>query len=120
MELISMTVPNFQHRPLQTVFDDQGMLTVKYQIVPGHERRPQYWFRQAQIKQNSPQSRQSRVTRLPMAGEEVPVGSFLWRVRRVIHLPVEQYADPDDLFYFLPVPVTIVQVSFVGMLNPTS
>ena len=102
---------------LQRVYDEQGLIHVCFQRLPGQETNPLYLALQAQIEQNIPQSLRFGLTRLPVVGELLKVDRFLWKVEQIIHQPVDLEANPDDLFAGLPPEVATIQVSFHAVLG---
>ena len=103
--------------PKQRIHNEQGLIYVYFQRLPGQEHDPRYLSIQKQITQGFPKSIGFGLTRLPVAGELLQVDRFLWQVHQVIHQQVRQEQDPDDLFADLPAQVATVDLSFYGAVG---
>lgn len=101
----------------QRAYDDQGLIHVCFQRLPGQETNPLYVTLQTQIEQNIPRYLEFGLTRLPAIGELLRVDRFLWKVEQVIHQPVDLNANSDDVLVGLPPEVATVQVSFHAVLG---
>lgn len=103
--------------PQQRIHDEQGLVHVHFQRLPGREIDPLYLSIQTQITQNCPQSSEFGLTRLPIVGELLQIDRFLWQVQQVIHLQVQREEDPDDLFAHFPEQVATIHLSFYGTVG---
>lgn len=101
----------------QRVYDDQGLIYVSFQRLPGQEANPLYLTLQTQIEDNMPRFLNFGLTRLPVVGELLKVDRFLWKVEQVIHQPVNLEANSDGLLVGLPPEAATVQVSFHAVLG---